>query len=147
MFTKVDDSGPQSKYWGFLPLNHWIQLFKKEMETFVLFSEVSARDFSLLKRILLTFECNSGYLMGWLFGFPIIGVQPKTISIDKNLLYFGSYGCVILHSHKNRFLRSNLQGVPRHSFRVEMFCYYQILAPLHSFLISLILGYIDPYKV
>lgn len=69
------------------------------MEAFVLFSAVIAEHFSLLKGILLSLECNSGYLIGWPFGFLIIGVQPKTNSIDRNL-YFDSYGYVILHSHK-----------------------------------------------
>lgn len=67
------------------------------METFVLFSAVTTEDFSFLKGIRLTFECISGYLIGWPFGFLIIGVQPKTDSTDRNL-YFGSYGYVILHS-------------------------------------------------
>lgn len=75
------------------------------------------------------------------FGFPIIGVQPKTISIDKNLLYFGSCGCVILHSQKNRFL---LQGVPDTLLELKCSVITKYLPPFNSFLISLILGYIDP---
>lgn len=64
--------------------------FKKKMETFDLFSVVTEKVSFNLKSILLTSECNSGYFMGSPFGFLIIGVQPKTKSIDRNL-YVGSF--------------------------------------------------------
>jgi hypothetical protein len=40
-------------------------IIEEEMETFNLFSEVTAEDASFLKRGFLTFKWDSGYLMEW----------------------------------------------------------------------------------
>lgn len=93
MFKEAEDHCPQWSSAQSLKTPHFQFLdaaFKKKMETFDLFSVVTEKVFFNLKSILLTSECNSGYFMGSPFGFLIIGVQPKTKSIDRNL-YVGSF--------------------------------------------------------
>lgn len=89
-FKEVDDSGSQPRVWKLLTFNFLDAAFKKKMDTFDLFSVVTEKVSFNLKSILLTSGCNSGYFMGSPFGFLIIGVQPKTKSIDRNL-YAGSF--------------------------------------------------------